>query len=50
MSLSASVEIVFGLDRVLVKIEFRGGGWSGQIIVVGVGGGYVHYLSKALGQ
>lgn len=38
MSLSASVEIVFGLDRVLVKIEFRGGGWSGQIIAVGVGG------------
>lgn len=26
MSLSASVEIVFGLDRVSVEIEFRGGG------------------------
>lgn len=40
MSLSASVEIVFGLDRVSVEIEFRGGGWRG----------YVHYLSKPWGQ
>lgn len=38
MSVSASVEIVFGLDRVSVEIEFRGWGWRAQIIAVGVGG------------